>query len=252
MVRIGDDRDSTYKSDNVVGLTFRREEELPVTICRPIVPPSVLIVEDSACAADAYSLLLRSIGARVRWADSLRAANRHLRSFAPNTVLVDPGLPDGNGLRLIRRLWLMGASRPRLIVVSGDNEIARDSLAAGADHFLEKPLSAATFLAEILTRTGRDAPSLQSQMPMASSALLRRDLQEARIHILKAVLSGREGQLLYPLQFLRSLARDGGLTPLSLLLDRFQSGVDSARDLAMGLADMIDRMGDENLTARQV
>lgn len=44
----------------------------------------------------------------------------------------------------------------------------------------------------------------------------------------------------YPVQFLNSLAIGGGLDDLKRLLVRLESGLDTPRDLAAGLARMID------------
>ena len=70
-------------------------------------------------------------------------------SFDPHVVLVDLGLPDTNGLALIR--WLVGRADCGIIVVSGLTDEA-DRVAAlelGADDYVTKPPSARELVARI-------------------------------------------------------------------------------------------------------
>ena len=61
---------------------------------------TILLVEDSRSASEAIRLFAAESGARVRRADSLHAASRHLAIYRPNVVMVDLGLPDGDGMAL--------------------------------------------------------------------------------------------------------------------------------------------------------
>ena len=78
---------------------------------RPLLGLTVLIVEDSRYASEAMRLLCLRSGARIRRADSLRAARRHLQVYRPAAIIVDLGLPDGSGLDLIAEL---DAASPRV------------------------------------------------------------------------------------------------------------------------------------------
>lgn len=132
---------------------------------RPLLGTTVLIVEDSRFASEALRLLCLRSGARIRRADSLNAAERHLSIYRPTVAIVDLGLPDGSGLDLIAKL---DAARPRVPALFGmsgaDRAWAEDAaLAAGADGFLAKPLAAlAAFQAQILEHLPGD---LQPKRP---------------------------------------------------------------------------------------
>jgi DNA-binding NtrC family response regulator len=101
---------------------------------------TVLLVEDSLFACEAVRLLCLKSGARIRRADCLASARRHLRVYRPSVVIVDMGLPDGSGAELISELATAHPRVPVLLGISGDAARAEEAVEAGADGFLEKPL----------------------------------------------------------------------------------------------------------------
>ena len=110
------------------------------TARRPLLGLTVLVVEDSRFASEAVRLMCLRSGARIRRADSLENARRHLAIYRPNVLLVDVGLPDGSGMSLIQSV---AEATPRIEVVlgmSGDS-IGLEVIAAGADGFIEKPIN---------------------------------------------------------------------------------------------------------------
>ena len=120
---------------------------------RPLLGLTVLVVEDSRYASEALRLLCLRSGARIRRADCVASAERHLDVYRPSVAIVDLGLPDGSGLGLVAR---MAAMQPRVPIILGTSGAepdvaAEEMLAAGADGFLPKPVtSLAWFQAAIL------------------------------------------------------------------------------------------------------
>ena len=120
------------------------EDQTPIyptpTPARPLLALTVLAVEDSRYASEALRLMcIRSV-ARIRRAECLRTARRHLAMYQPDVVIIDLGLPDGLGTDLIAEL-AGAALRPDVILAtSGDPGAEHRAIMAGADGFLPKPI----------------------------------------------------------------------------------------------------------------
>ncbi len=181
----------------------------PPTAQRPLLGLTVLAVEDSRYACEALRLLCLRSGARIRRADCLSNARRHLRTYRPNVLIVDIGLPDGRGTDLIAEL--AGADiRPEVILgTSGDSGAADRAIGAGADGFLDKPVAnLGTFQSVILAHLPKDrqpsGPRALSAEEIAPDELaLRDDL----VHAARLLDAGPEGAVDYVTQFLGGVAR---------------------------------------------
>ena len=120
---------------------------------RPLAGMTILVVEDSRFASEALRLMCLRSGARIRRADCLASAHRHLNTYRPTVAVVDLGLPDGSGLTLIAEMHRDSTRVPVLLATSGADraEAERAALQAGADGFLPKPVeSLGAFQSEIL------------------------------------------------------------------------------------------------------
>ena len=155
------------------------------TAQRPLLGLTVLVVEDSRFASEAVRLLCLRSGARIRRADSLASSHKHLRTYRPNVVIVDLGLPDGSGAELIDELN-KSANRVEVILgMSGDSGTAAIATAAGADGFIEKPIeSLAQFQQIVLSSLPENAH--QAGLRAVSDETIQPDpiaLQDDFIHI---------------------------------------------------------------------
>ena len=127
------------------------------TAARPLLGLTVLVVEDSRFACEAMRLLCLRSGARIRRADCIRSARRHLQVYRPSVVVVDMGLPDGNGADLIAELAQAETERSVVLATSGDDTREEEAFAAGAQGFLSKPItSLAVFQQMILAALPAD------------------------------------------------------------------------------------------------
>lgn len=130
----------------------------PPTAERPLLGQTVLVVEDSRFACEALRMICQRSGARIRRADSLKSAARHLRTYRPGIIMIDVGLPDGSGLDLVRDLSANEARIGVIIAMSGDDTNAEPAMKSGADAFISKPItSVSAFQATIIAKLPKDA-----------------------------------------------------------------------------------------------
>ncbi len=127
------------------------------TARRPLLGVTILIVEDSRFTCEAVRLLSTRSGARIRRADTITNARRHLAIYRPSVVIVDVGLPDGSGIELIESLALGSPKIDVILGTSGAIDVENAILTAGADGFLAKPISSlASFQSAILDHLPRE------------------------------------------------------------------------------------------------
>lgn len=180
----------------------------------PLSGITILLVEDSRSASDVLRMMCQRSGARLRRADSLEQARSHLRTYCPDVVIVDLGLPDGCGDQLIRQLT--GGGRDMVVLgLSGDLDGRRLALAAGANGFLAKPVDAlGAFQAAILRHLpGRHAGLFvpappEAQAPARCDPLaLRDDLTHAAGLLAKGPDAAARS---YLARFVAGIARSAG------------------------------------------
>ena len=221
----------------------------PPTAKRPLLGLTVLIVEDSRFASEALRLLCLRSGARIRRADTMAHARRHLRTYRPSVVIVDVGLPDGSGTALIAELAQASPRVDVLLGMSGDDDAHSRAIKAGADGFLAKPISSLSgFQAAILEHLPRDrrptGPRVLEDDQIAPDDIAFRDDLAAAAAVLEDAPD--LAHLRYVSQFLGGVARsagDAGLTDALARLDadigRGTSPASAAASLAAVVQDRI-------------
>lgn len=210
------------------------------TALRPLLGLTVLVVEDSRFASEAIRLLCIRSGARIRRADSLSAAHRHLRLYRPSVMIADIGLPDGSGIDLIREVAnTVKDDRPVLIATSGaDGEgLEEMALEAGADSFLAKPIdTVSAFQQAILTHLPKEmhptGPRLVNDEVIQPDTLsLREDLSH-----LDELLQSEPESLNYVAPFLQGLARLAGDKALQSASDQLSEACANKGDVTAPIA----------------
>lgn len=126
---------------------------------------SVLVVDDDPAVADLLTRYLGGRGMQVQVAPSVAALRRALLHPAFDVLLLDLGLPDGDGLGALHEIRA-GWPGP-VLILSGRGDPAERVLAleAGADDFVDKPFDLRELLARIhaalrRSRAPLDAPPL--------------------------------------------------------------------------------------------
>ena len=147
----------------------------------PLQGMTLLTVEDSRLACDALRLMCQRSGARLRRAESLAMGRAHLGCYRPDLVIVDLGLPDGDGCALIRDLH-QRPGHPPILALSGDPARRGAALAAGADAFQDKPVPGLTAFQALVLRlvNGVIRPPLTASPGAEAAPLPKPDLMALR------------------------------------------------------------------------
>ncbi|MFW2588567.1 response regulator [Sagittula sp. SSi028] len=221
------------------------------TASRPLLGLTVLVVEDSRYSCDAMRLLCLRSGARIRRADCLKSARRHLQVYRPSAVVVDLGLPDGSGADLISELTVANPRVDVIIGCSGDTFAEDVALAAGADVFLGKPVtSLAAFQNAVLSGLPPErqpsGPRLVADDPILPDPMAYRDDMAHAAD----VLDDRDSELsmAYVTQFLAGVARSAGDGALQKAAEELANARRDGRPTQSGLARVAalvqDRLAD--------
>ncbi len=125
----------------------------------------LLLVEDTSRLRELLVEAVHGAGWRVDAVSSVREAEDAISAADYDLLLVDLGLPDGDGLGLIRDLRRKKLSAPILVLTARstiDERIA--GLDAGADDYLVKPFNHGEFLARCRALLRRSPTTLQPQL----------------------------------------------------------------------------------------
>lgn len=131
----------------------------------------ILIVEDTAHAAQLMTYLLEAAGHDVRWAETLAAARVAYADETPDLALFDIQLPDGDGYGLLAEVRAdanVGAHPIIAVTALAMISDRAHALEEGFDGYLSKPIEPTTFSQTInaylpVSLRGRDLPGAPSR-----------------------------------------------------------------------------------------
>ncbi|RGS79610.1 response regulator [Coprococcus sp. AF21-14LB] len=133
--------------------------------------PLILVVEDDASVKNLITTTLKAHEYRYITAGNGETAILDASSHNPDIVLLDLGLPDIDGVEVIRKIrtW----SNMPIIVISARSEDTDkiDALDAGADDYLTKPFSVEELLARLRV-TQRRLTMMHNETAVESSVFI--------------------------------------------------------------------------------
>ena len=113
------------------------------------IKPLVLVVEDDQAIRRILRSVLSENGFDIEETDSCEGGRSMESILHPDLVLIDLGLPDGDGLDLIRDIR-KSSQVPMIVVSATDKEAVKvHALESGANDYVTKPFGVAELLARI-------------------------------------------------------------------------------------------------------
>lgn len=177
----------------------------------------VLVVEDDREIRTLVQSALALEGFEVQTAVTLSEASALLQHSPPDLVILDLGLPDGDGLQLVQQVRRQ-SSLPIVVVSARHQEAQKIALLdAGADDYLSKPFSVAELLARMRV-------ALRHRGTALAAAVTEHVLDDLRVDLVKRTVT-RDGLPVHltPTEFklLACVVRSAGrvLTHRQLLAD---------------------------------
>lgn len=166
----------------------------------------ILIVEDTSSLLMVYEALLARAGYKTVSADTTDVAIVQEELHAPEVILMDVMLPDGNGLELMHR-FLKRRPNLRVIVITsnGSMNMAVDAMRHGAFDFLVKPIADDKLLASVAAAMAHkvapvgtlapDHPGLEAALTEAMLPLVGHSLEDLERAYIEATISRCDGSL---------------------------------------------------------
>lgn len=149
----------------------------------------ILIVEDDANIRRFVRLTLEAEGHTVHEAENYQRGLIEAGTRRPDLVVLDLGLPDGDGVDLIRELRQWSA-KPVIVLSARSAEASKiAALDAGADDYLVKPFGSGELSARVRAQLRRQQQQTPTGVPLI-------EFGEIRIDLLRRLVE-RQGEVLH-------------------------------------------------------
>jgi two-component system sensor histidine kinase/response regulator len=158
----------------------------------------VLVIEDDPDIQGYCNTVLESAGFTVDSTNTVEGARR-LYGNKPDLIVLDIGLPDGNGVDLMREWQKAGTTPPILFLTArGDMKTRLECFQQGAQDYLLKPFAAEELLARakvhLQVKKSHDE-LLRRNYELELVTRARQDMADMIVHDLKAPLTSIKGTL---------------------------------------------------------
>jgi two-component system KDP operon response regulator KdpE len=112
-------------------------------------PATILVVEDDAALRLSLTATLKAAGHRPVPAKDAAEAKRWFAHYAPDVVLLDLGLPDEDGLRVIEAIRAKGTTPIVVLSARSAETMKVAALDLGADDYVSKPFGVDELMARL-------------------------------------------------------------------------------------------------------
>ncbi|HKR53076.1 MAG TPA: response regulator [Chthoniobacterales bacterium] len=120
--------------------------------------PVALIIDDEVQIRRLLRVVLESAEYSVHEAETAMEGLTEAATCRPDAILLDLGLPDGDGVNVLRRLREWSQVPVIVLSVRDDEEGKVAALDAGADDYVTKPFSSAELLARLRAAQRKTRP----------------------------------------------------------------------------------------------
>jgi two-component system KDP operon response regulator KdpE len=158
----------------------------------------ILIVEDDQATRRAVAANLGAHGYQITETGTAAAAVRAWDAGRPDLVLLDLGLPDREGIHVVRRIRREGMTPVLIISARGEESDRVSALEQGADDYLTKPFGLAELRARVVALLRRAGGAGVDQAGVVHVGPVSLDVgrREARVRDVPLDLTPREYELL--------------------------------------------------------
>lgn len=141
----------------------------------------VLIIDDEKAIREVLSLHLKNEGYEIESAQNGHQGFEKVKNFHPHLIILDLGLPDQNGLEILKDIRTWSKVPVIVLTVNDDEKVKVKLLDSGADDYLTKPFSPAELMARV--RVALRHYEHVEATPLFASADLKIDLNLRKVEV---------------------------------------------------------------------
>lgn len=137
---------------------------------------NILVVDDEPGIRDVLVAYLQQENFQVRQAGTAQEALETIAEWPLELVLLDIGLPDVDGLEVLRRIRAQSSAFVILVTARADETDILVGLGVGADDYITKPFSPREVIARVKAVLRRNRPTAATDTSLLCVDTIRREV----------------------------------------------------------------------------